>query len=121
MEFNVNYDQEHDYLVASYEGVLNFEMMKECVREIVKKAQENNCKRLLNDLRKAKITDDTIAIFKTPEAMEIEGIDRTWKRAVVVDEQYWGEFRFFETVSVNRGHQVKLFMEFDDAIIWLQK
>ena len=121
MEYNVDYDQENDYLIASYEGVLNFETMKEYVREIVNKAQECNCKRLLNDLRKARIGKDTMTIFSTPEAMEIEGIDQSWQRAVVVDEQNKQDFRFYETVAVNRGHRIKLFTEFDDAIIWLKE
>jgi hypothetical protein len=121
MEYNVDYDQENDYLIASYEGVLNFETMKEYVREIVSTAQECNCKRLLNDLRKVRITGATMAIFNTPEAMEIEGMDGSWKRAVVVDEQYRQDFRFYENVAVNRGHRIKVFTEFDDAIIWLKE
>ncbi len=121
MEYNVDYDQENDYLIASDEGVLNFETMKKYVREIVNKAQECNCKRLLNDLRKARIGKDTMTIFSTPEAMEIEGIDQSWQRAVVVDEQNKGDFRFYETVAVNRGHWIKLFTEFDDAITWLKE
>jgi hypothetical protein len=121
MEYNVDYDQENDYLIASYEGVLNFETMKEYMREIVKKGQECNCKRLLNDLRKARIGKDTMTIFNTPEAMEKEGIDLGWIRAVVVDKQHKEDFRFYETVAMNRGHQVRLFTEFDDAINWLKE
>ena len=121
MKFNVHYDQENDYLIASMEGVLNFETMKAYVSEIVKKAQECNCKRLLNDLRKVRIGEDTMTIFNTPEAMEIEGIDQSWKRAVVVDEQNRRTFRFYETVAMNRGHNIKLFTDYGKAVEWLRR
>jgi hypothetical protein len=121
MEYNVDYDQENDYLIASLEGVINLEKIKEYVREIVKKGQECNCKHVIGDLRKLRITGDTMSIFNLPEVVEIEGIDQSWKRAYVVDEMDKQHFRFYENVAVNRGHRIEVFTEFDAAINWLKE
>ncbi len=120
MHCTVTYDKENDYVVASCEGALNIEAMSEIARKIVETARKHNCKSLLNDLRKVTLDVDTMDIFKSPEVIQMEGIDRHWKRAIVVDEKYKGDFHFFETVAVNRGHQMRVFTDYHLAITWLK-
>jgi hypothetical protein len=120
MHCTVTYDKENDYVVASCEGVLNIEAMSEIARKIVEKAKEHGCKKLLNDLRKVKLEVDTMEIFKSPDTLQEQGIDRNMMRAVVVDEKHEGDFHFFETVAVNRGHLMRVFTDYNSAITWLK-
>jgi len=120
MHCTVTYDQELDCIMASCEGPLNLETMKKYARKIAEKAGENGCKRLLNDLRKVTLEVDTMEIFKSPDTIQEQGIDRSWKRAIVVDEKLEGDFHFFETVAVNRGHLMKIFTDRNLAISWLK-
>lgn len=121
MQCTVTYDKENDYMISSCEGVLNVEAMSEIARKIAETAKESGCKKLLNDLRKVTLEVDTMEIFKSPDTVQTEGIDRSWKRAVVVDEKYKGDFHFFETVAVNRGHLLRVFTDYNAAVTWLKE
>ena len=112
----VTYDKENDYVISSCEGALNVKAMSEIARKIVETAEEHGCKRLLNDLRDVQLDVDTMDIFKSPEAVQMEGIDRHWQRAIVVAEEYEKDFHFFETVAVNSGHLMKVFVDYQGAV-----
>ena len=120
MEYNVEYDQENDILIARYQGVLEIESLINLAKVITKKGQEHDCKRLLNDFRHASIEVDTMELFNVADQLKSEGFDRKWKRATVIAEQYRGHLRFYETVAFNRGHRVRVVTELDEAINWLK-
>ena len=121
MQCSVAYDQEMDYSLASCEGIFNLATIKKYARKIVETAEEHGCKRLLNDLRDVQLDVDTMDIFKSPEVVQMKGIDRHWQRAVVVAEEYEKDFHFFETVAVNNGHLMKVFVDYQSAVEWLKE
>jgi hypothetical protein len=117
--FNVNYNQEHNCLIGNFEGDLDLENSKEYVKEVARKAKKNNCKRFLNDLRKANIKLSIVDLYYMPEMVILEELDRTWKRAVVVKENM-EKVDFYETTAHNRGLRVKVFNDINKAIEWLK-
>ncbi len=91
------------------EGDIDMEMLKEFGKELKTQQSEHDCKRMLNDLRKAKIKLSTVQIYDLPKFIESMGIDPSTKRAVIVSQDL-ENLQFFETVSYNVGHLVKVFV-----------
>ena len=121
MECSVSYDQENDCLIAHCQGIMDKEGQKKHAQEILKMATKHDCRCLLNDLRNATFEFSTIEIYELPRILEIEGIDHSWRRAVLVKEEQIKEVHFFETVAVNRGYRVKIFAELNEAMEWLKE
>ncbi|MHC4624374.1 MAG: hypothetical protein ACYS4W_10795 [Planctomycetota bacterium] len=93
--------------------------VKEYAKEIIGTASKHNCKRFLNDMREAQLDLSTIEIYEIPGFLDAAGLDRTSKRALVVSRQP-EDYRFFENVSINRGYNVKVFEDMDEAMNWLR-
>ncbi|MHC4532978.1 MAG: hypothetical protein ACYS6K_03410 [Planctomycetota bacterium] len=117
MSFNVYYDSERNCVFVSIEGDFDMEQAKELAQEAVKQATAHNCKRLLNDLRKANVKLSTIEIYDLPAYISDAGLDRLCKRALIVSQDF-DDYKFFENVSSNQGHLVEVFADSDEFSIF---
>lgn len=120
--FNVYYDEKNNCMITSFQGELNLKNAIESSKELAREATKHNCTRVLSDLRKAKNALSTFDIVSLPETLEKEGIDKSWKRAIVLsDEKNIKDYSFFETAALNRGYTAKAFTDIDEAMNWLKK
>jgi hypothetical protein len=110
MSYNVYYDSEHDCIFASMEGEINIEQVKDFAQEIAKLTSEHNCRRLINDLRKANVKLSTMEIYELPTYLSNAGLDPLCKRALIVSQDF-DDYLFFENVSRNQGHLVEAFTD----------
>ncbi len=69
-------------------------------------------------MRKAKLTESATDIYNMPGTALKSSIHRSVKRALVVSENS-PEFLFLETVFINQGNKVRLFVDIDKARLWL--
>jgi len=120
MVFDVHYDDEHDCLIGSYSGEMSLEAVDEYAAAVSAESARHTCKLFMNDMRNAKLAFSATEIYRLPGILDAAGFDRTWKRAVVALD-YLPDYRFFETVARNRGYQVRIFQNVDEAIDWLTK
>ncbi|MCP4704755.1 MAG: hypothetical protein GY865_09110 [candidate division Zixibacteria bacterium] len=118
MQFSVNYNQKDDYIVGNFIGDLNKNSVKEYAQAIIDSSKENNCTRLLNDLREANIGISIIEFYNFQKTIITEDVDQSWKRAIVAKENI-KELDFYETVSYNQGYHLRIFNDIDKAIEWL--
>ena len=72
------------------------------------------------DIRDAEIAASLIETFETAADPQSWGWKSDYKGAVVYSEITKDEL-FLETVAVNRGIQIKIFDDIDEAISWLSK
>ncbi|MHC4728406.1 MAG: hypothetical protein ACYS17_14390 [Planctomycetota bacterium] len=114
MSFNVYYDSERDCVFVSIEGDFDIEQAKQLAQVAVKQINTHNCKRLINDLRRANLKFSTIEIYELPTYLLNAGLDQLCKRALIVSKDF-DDFRFFENVSFNNGHLVKVFVDSDES------
>jgi hypothetical protein len=119
MKFSVQYDPENDIIITSMTGEIDSEVIEAFSGEAIKLLSEHNCKRVLNDMRGAKLDFSTIDIYRIPKILDEARFPKSWKRAILVSDEL-EDYAFFETTSVNRGHRVKIFQDADEAIIWLR-
>lgn len=116
---NVAYSPEHDCLICTIAGDLNLEKVGDCVKQITEEAKKNNCKCLLNDLRRANLDLSIVDLYMTAEKVISKELDRSWRRAIVVDVDS-EKAEFYETTAHNRGLSIRIFNDIDEALKWLK-
>jgi hypothetical protein len=82
--------------------------------------KEKGCRHFLFDMTNAHMASRTIDTFSAanPKA-EMEEALRHHRTAILLSE-ITEDDRFFETVAVNRGFQLRIFNEIDKAMEWLK-
>ncbi|MGD8405621.1 MAG: hypothetical protein PVJ21_18325 [Anaerolineales bacterium] len=118
MSYNINYNKEQDYIVVTVEGEFTLSTIKVLAADVANFVDRYNCNHILNDLRHARLTEETIDIYNMPKNARQFGAGSYLRRALVVIE-LTSNFRFLETVFINQGHIVKLFTKMEDALHWL--
>jgi len=120
MEYSIRFDGKEQIISVSVKGELNLSSLKGMAADVAKSVKENDCNRILNDLRNAKPTNRILDIYKMPESVDKIGVEKTIKRALLVEGDP-NEYHFLETVFVNQGHRVKLFTDIEIARKWLRE
>ncbi len=118
MKYDLKYDEERDLIMGQVHGEFDSSVVSKMVSDLGEMIRKYNCFRLLNDLRDATITPETLDIYAMPRAVEKTGEAVQCRRAILVNPPL-EDFDFLETVSVNMGHQFKIFTDRDAALEWL--
>jgi len=118
MSYRINYNKEEEYIAVTVEGKFALSTLEELAADVARFIKQYNCYRLLNDMRRARLTEDTLDIYNMPKSATQAGIGPRFKRALVVSELS-SNFHFLETVFINQGHIVKMFTDIDAALRWL--
>jgi hypothetical protein len=123
MPYTIDYD-DLGMIKLVYEGDADLKDMKEVITRGVALAMEKNCFRVLSDFRAMKLHLSVTALFAIPlEQMSLSQELKIpyfkFKRAMVVPEEEFRNYKFVENVAVNRSHQLKVFLDIQDAISWL--
>jgi hypothetical protein len=123
MPYTFNYE-EAGFIRLFYEGDANLKDMKKVIARGVSLAMEKNCFRVLSDFRAMKLHLSVMQIFSIPDnqvtqSRELNVPFYKFRRAVVVPKEEFKNYKFLENVAVNRAHQLKVFLDPEDAISWL--
>ena len=120
MSYTINYDQGTETIMVAVHGELDLQLLQRLATDVAAAIKRHDCKRILNDLRNARLTQKSFDIYQMPEEAKKLGIGHSHKRALVVEDRAT-DFHFLETVFVNRGYEVKMFTNPDEALVWLSK
>ena len=118
MPYEIIYQKEKGYIAVTVTGNFVLSALMDLAVDVAKRVAQYDCHRILNDMRQAKLTRDTLDIYSMPSGAREAGIVQHDKRALLVSE-HSSDFHFLETVFINQGHQVKLFTQADEAVRWL--
>jgi len=91
----------------------------ETLKKALEMARGKNCKKLLFDHRKARVVAPTMESFDRPSVYRGLGFDSSFRVASLLTD-ICEDLRFYETVCVNRGWNMKVFDDFDSAMGWLE-
>ena len=107
------------YLKAS--GSMSLDSIKQMCSETIAEANKQGLTKYLVDFRDMVPDIEIINIYSLPEILEELGDNRLSKTAMVFsqDSKEKEKFSFFQTVSFNRGFNVRLFTKIDEARKWL--
>lgn len=123
MPYTIAYNTAAHIIELSFQGGITVSDAREMVNDVLELATKHKCSLLLNDFRDAEISASTVEIYEFPLTVaegfvSAGGNPAGFKRALVVAKGL-EDFHFFETVSINRGQDVKLFNNLDEARKWL--
>jgi len=118
MAFFLKYDQQIDGVMAEVSGKLTPALMDKMAARISELFELHNCRKIVNDMRKAKISNSAPVLRAMADALD-NNCPRDTKRALVVTEK-GAQHESFEVACFNRGHLVRFFTDLEEARSWMQ-
>jgi len=115
----IEYLPEKGYTLNRADGQTSPDIAIECMTEMLEVSTKHDCSNLLADLRATTMMAATIDTFELPNRFEKLGLLPEHKLAIVYSEAE-DDYQFLETVSRNRGLQIRVFADFEDAENWLE-
>ena len=123
MPYNVNYIEKEGIVEVVSFGNITIEDFVNQGKEAIELAKEKGTNLFFADDSDMVGPIDISVIVSIPGFWDKFSAPRTNRLAVLIsrDETLHEDFRFFETVCLNRGWMVKLFDKKEDAHEWLLK
>jgi len=123
MPFSADYDKA-GFISVAYHGEATMEGMIELIACGTRLAKEWNCFLVLSDYRAMKLELSISALYDLPNQLVLQaqkmGLSPyKFKRALVVPVEKLEPYKFFELVSSNRAHLLKVFTDMEQARAWL--
>ena len=114
-------EKKNEYLYLVGEGTEDgLKENQQIHRMILDLCREHNRRRVLIDDRNVVYTASTISIFDLAKYYVEVGVPHCIKRAAVVVNPAYDETNdFFETVVRNRGVNLRIFYDYEEAEAWL--
>ncbi len=123
MPYDVKYLEENGIVVIENKGELKYDELVRQTQEAIKLGQGKNSKLFLTNFSNVEVRAQTMELFNFPVIYEQFGMNRMSRIAVVVSEMELKteELHFYETICLNRGWNIKIFLHKDLALDWLKK
>ncbi|MFC1763075.1 hypothetical protein ACFL6U_13465 [Planctomycetota bacterium] len=118
MSHELSYDSDIDCVILRIQGKVTMELIRKLAPQVASMFEKTNCHRLLNDMRATTIDISITALFNSPKIIDESGIMRNTKRALVVPPSF-EKPEFLENVTRNRGHNLMIFKDIEEAKKWL--
>ena len=120
MSYKLKTMEKKDYLYANVEGNRTSESIKNVTRDICEMCVKNQFSKVLIDVRNFKENVELIKLYSLASIELPEIIQKRIKKVAIIDrEGIEDNQRFFENVARNRGHNVRIFTDINDAEQWL--
>ena len=122
MPYTVNFLDSEGIVTVVNSGVLEYKDYSEQAREAHELSLTKDSYLFLADCTKMVNNADLFEILDLPGLYERIKVSRSIKVAVLLSEDAATneDIRFYETVCLNRGWNVKVFSNQDSALVWLK-
>jgi len=122
MAITIAYSREIDSVVVTYEGEATPEEIQTTIRDALAMAVERQCRRFLVDATELEHRGGTLLdTYELPQVFEHFPDIRRYKDAIILPRRQAEahDLEFFETISRNRGYNVRVFTDRQSAVDWL--
>ena len=116
-EYQVSLDQ--GFIRAVYRGKAEYDVTRNMLREMVQLALTTKTERVLFDMRESDSSSYYISTIRHAEEAPSLGIDRSFRMALLGSKDN-PMLKYFEDVAVNRGFQVRAFVDEPESLGWLK-
>lgn len=123
MPYEISYREKSGVVVIVNEGELTYDELVRQSQEAINLARDKKSELFLSDFSNVKVRTNNIELFRLLDIYAEFGMSQTSRIAAVVTnmELKAEQLRFFETICLNRGWQVKIFLKRELALEWLEK
>ena len=121
MGWNIGVSEGEKIVHAVISGEVTMEHARQMASEGLEMAGRHGVSRFLADVRAVNSQISTVQIYLLPKVLEVLGLARDSRVALVTakDPEQENDFRFCQTVAGNQGFAIGLFYEPDQARQWL--
>ena len=125
MSYTVEYDPEENIVIATFMEKVDLPDLLKGLANIIRVAKQENCNYVLTDLHQANLQVSVSQAYNMPDTInkitsEEDFLLHQIKRAFVA-AKHQDILEFYETVSINRSHNTKLFHDIEEAKSWLKE
>jgi len=125
MAYTVEYDPEENMVIATFMEKVDLPDLLKGLANIIRVAKQENCNYILTDLHQANLQVSVSQAYNMPDTInkitsEEDFLLHQIKRAFVA-AKHQDILEFYETVSINRSHNTKLFHDIEEAKSWLKE
>ncbi|HMQ78438.1 MAG TPA: STAS/SEC14 domain-containing protein [Ignavibacteria bacterium] len=122
MPFKINTATNPDRIEVTYSGVVSDEEFRRAIAEFIEFNSRKKCLLVLTDLREMTVTPSILNVYDSINMFEKMGIDNRTSEALILPENKFIEknIKFYENACLNRGYNVRIFYNREDAIAWLK-
>ena len=120
--YNITFKQNDDVLCAETRGKRTFKVVISIAKEIIEACKKYGTKRVLVDVRNLEGRLSTINAYNIPaDYFEDFRDPEVLRKVAIIDlEEFSEQYKFFETVAVNRGYNLNIFSDVTKALEWLR-
>jgi hypothetical protein len=121
MAHEITYLEDDGIIFTDYAPPIGLPELQATIAENLAMAAEKGAWLFLGDCRRLPTAGSVIDVYELGQLLDELGVDRRMREALVVELDPAGasSFDFYVTVTTNRGIQVRLFAEMDEAKAWL--
>jgi hypothetical protein len=122
MSYQLKLKKEPAYLFVQVTGIRTLETVLAAGKEVILACDEQGYNRVLVDVQEmtGELTTFEVYDLGTGDLKEFRRPGQL-KMAILDLEENRSRFRFFETVFHNRGYNLRIFSNMDEAIKWLRE
>lgn len=122
MPFKISSGTSPERIEVTYSGNISDEEFRCAIAEFIKFNSEKQCLLVLTDLREMTVTPSILNVYDSINMFEKMGIDNRTSEALILQENKFVEknIKFYENACQNRGYNVRIFYNREDAIAWLK-
>jgi hypothetical protein len=123
MDFELRFDENDEYITATLTGIRRPDTLIDAAAKTSAHCRDRGVFFVLIDVRGMSGGLDTMETFEVAgHEIPQQADTRKLVRSAILDHpENIKRIRFFETVAINRGLNVKVFDDEDRAIEWLQR
>ena len=119
MSYKIDTIVEKDYLKLIVSGEQTHEDNRALVVKIIESCVEHKLGQVVVDIRGLRGQPGVISDYELATFSVEQGLSVIKKAALVYRQENYEFTSFFETVAINRGLNVKIFVEEDEAVAWI--
>ena len=120
MTFESQVEIHDDHVHCHIKGKISSAEIISITQDIVNKCKQHNRSKVLVDLRKGG-SDTSIAETFFMGSEELPSLTKgVLRKAAIIENEINDNMIFFETVALNRGHNVKFFTDLEKAKDWIK-
>ena len=119
MTWNIFRIPENNIIHIETEGEMTVKTLNEMVREAMETGERYNSRLFLVGHRRVHIAMSILDTFSRPSELDTLNFPRDSRVAQLYAEKDHETFQFLETVSLNRGYQIRIFKDVHSAKEWL--
>ncbi|UCH15763.1 MAG: hypothetical protein JSV22_07295 [Bacteroidales bacterium] len=123
MSYELTYKKKKDILFVKVKGMRSFKTIISVIKDIQQICIKQKTSKVLIDVQELEGHLKTMEAYELPALVfpKIRDKNIFEKSAIVDREESYPYYSFFENVSVNRGFNLRIFTNIDDAAEWLRK